>query len=788
MPNSNPSSYGSINSEGCPFPGSSGNTAFTDYTTPSARSWNSNNTTKPVTDIQEKDKLISFSFMKSGATVSNVRTSVSSQSVTVSWDLPSGVQPDGYAIYRDNRSLITLMDGSVKSYTQNGVSKGTYTYCVAPIYGVSESTKQCAIAIVSGETIDCPPVELLSAKVKGNSVVLNWSYDHSDAWISRCGDLASYVSYNLSSYTIATRFSVDDLKYIYGQKLTKVCFGVYDLSCKYTVKVWTPNQNSSNPDNPVLTQSVNPTATGIYEVVLNTPVNLNDPTKDLWIGIAFEQTSTPTYVAGVDGGPRKPNVNYLYYNNRWWMTNERDNMNFYIKGYVEMSSSGNSSMENIVQLDVDPLKSEATEENNIPEIEFATEKAVFLESAFTDNLKSIQAESSFLGYKVYRDNQYLKTVRTKSYTDGNVPEGNHVYCVSAVYGSCESEQACVSAISTIPPNPYFSINQLAASVIESTVKLTWEKPNEKGGTISYCSDAYGGGIGSSTSALNFDIAIRFTAGDLAAQNRTKLTKVRFMPGSVSSSYSIRVWQGGNSAAPEVLLIDQPVKANVAKAWQEVTLNTPLVLDIYEELWIGVHCSSPVGEYPAAYDRSLAVSGKGNMMYFSGEWLPATSVNANFTNNWCITGLLEPMESLSSYRVYRDGQLLGHTTTSEFTQSMVPHGTYVYEVSAVYEGDNESDKQRIDVSVIYAGIDQVLSDNLINVFPNPISRGGLMTIDLGIENVPAEILFYNITGKLVKKESVGNKVSQCNIDLSPGTYLMQVRLKNGKINTLKIVVN
>lgn len=52
-PSSTPSSYGYINSAGCPFPGSQLKTSFTDATTPSAQSWLKENTNTPITNIQE---------------------------------------------------------------------------------------------------------------------------------------------------------------------------------------------------------------------------------------------------------------------------------------------------------------------------------------------------------------------------------------------------------------------------------------------------------------------------------------------------------------------------------------------------------------------------------------------------------------------------------------------------------------------------------------------------------------------------------------------------------------
>lgn len=64
-PNSSPASYGSINSGGCPFPGTSGVTSFTDETTPSMKSWAGANTNKPITQIAENSttKTVTFQFM-----------------------------------------------------------------------------------------------------------------------------------------------------------------------------------------------------------------------------------------------------------------------------------------------------------------------------------------------------------------------------------------------------------------------------------------------------------------------------------------------------------------------------------------------------------------------------------------------------------------------------------------------------------------------------------------------------------------------------------------------------
>lgn len=61
IPNSQPSSYGNINTDGCPFPGSSGNTSFGTSSVPAAFSWSGEQTFIDMREIQlHSDKTISL--------------------------------------------------------------------------------------------------------------------------------------------------------------------------------------------------------------------------------------------------------------------------------------------------------------------------------------------------------------------------------------------------------------------------------------------------------------------------------------------------------------------------------------------------------------------------------------------------------------------------------------------------------------------------------------------------------------------------------------------------------
>ncbi|MBN2777846.1 MAG: M6 family metalloprotease domain-containing protein [Bacteroidales bacterium] len=138
---------------GDPFPGASNNTSFTDATTPSAQSYSSQNTNKPVTDIQEISQIIYFDFM--GGAVSGVpvaeftadnTTVLVGQTVNFT-DLSTGV-PDDYSWTFDGGTpgVSTDPDPSIVYNTP-----GTYdvTLYVSNTHGNHQITKTGYITVTS---------------------------------------------------------------------------------------------------------------------------------------------------------------------------------------------------------------------------------------------------------------------------------------------------------------------------------------------------------------------------------------------------------------------------------------------------------------------------------------------------------------------------------------------------------------------------------------------------------------------------------------------------------------
>lgn len=211
-------------------------------------------------------------------------------------------------------------------------------------------------------------------------------------------------------------------------------------------------------------------------------------------------------------------------------------------------------------------------------------------------------------------------------------------------------------------------NLTATTLMDNTVQLNWE-PSELGGQegwIGWDNGVVEGYLGL-TNPGEWHVASRFTANDMIPYVNGQLTTVKIIPGnSTTSSYAIKVWTGNNAAnlAAEVTITNP-----VPLGWNEVTLPTPVSIEMGEELWIGYYINqvdpASTGGYSASYDAGPSVAG---LYINSGTgW---SDLSASYDYNWIIQGYIEaqdgsliamepqpvPSRILEGYNVW-------HTTTS-----------------------------------------------------------------------------------------------------------------------------
>ena len=196
-----PTSYGSIDGAGCPFPGSGNKTSFSDATTPNSHSWAGADSNFPLTNIAENTaaKEISFCFINCSSpddpiTFTAIPAGISA--INLAW----GLNPDNASVmvafsttptfgipvpgmaYAAGNTIpgggIVLCNGTGISFNHTGLSPSTAYYYKAwsVLTGITYST-----GVTTNTTTLCPVVNTLpfTEGFSGNSVPNCWSLvDH----------------------------------------------------------------------------------------------------------------------------------------------------------------------------------------------------------------------------------------------------------------------------------------------------------------------------------------------------------------------------------------------------------------------------------------------------------------------------------------------------------------------------------------------------------------------------------------------------------------------------------
>ncbi len=137
----------------------------------------------------------------------------------------------------------------------------------------------------------------------------------------------------------------------------------------------------------------------------------------------------------------------------------------------------------------------------------------------------------------------------------------------------------------------------------------------------------GNSIGTDAAA-QFSIAHRWEPADIAPYDGMHVTMIRFFPRYQDATYTVTIWTGPDAGE----VYSQEVETFVNEDWNEIELDTPFEIDGSEDLWYGVHIDTQ-GGFPAGCDAGPPVAGKGNMMFWEGNWVELTDLNPDLTFNW-----------------------------------------------------------------------------------------------------------------------------------------------------------
>ncbi len=318
-----------------------------------------------------------------------------------------------------------------------------------------------------------------------------------------------------------------------------------------------------------------------------------------------------------------------------------------------------------------------------------------------------------------------------------VDEGTYdVSCSAAGYMTYVEEDVVITADQTetvdfelAAASEFPAPTNFEATVVNDVnVQLSWNSPFTE---LRYDDGENYDGIGTN-SATDFDVAIRFDTSDLDAFDGLSLNQVGFFPRYEDCDYYVRVWTGGSVNGTNVnagsMIVDQEVDVTIDQ-WNYFTLNTPVMIDASEELWIGFRANTG-GDHPAGCDAGPAVAYKSDLLNLGG-WFSLVTEYPNLNYNWNIVGFatggrgcddLVPLASsprnvdvfpafeqehtniitpeplnrnrdLEGYKIYRNGEQIAFVEDAfqlDYLDEALEPGTYTYYATAVYNNAaNES---------------------------------------------------------------------------------------------------
>lgn len=289
-------------------------------------------------------------------------------------------------------------------------------------------------------TVECEAVTNVAANVSedGNDVTLTWNKvsadqgggDGSTHTMTYSGPFAdNSVGMNgQADFDVAHKFPASELTNYVGWKISKIAFVPAEANCTYSLRAWT----GANGDNMILDQeipNVNISAENIVDVTGNATIVAG---QDLWVG--YRCNALAGFPAGVDAGPAVDGKGNMIKLDGVWdsLSNLASTLNY---NWCIVTTITNAKGES-VNITIEDAQNRVSSNNALVAQEIAP-------VAMT-----MPARSTFTGYKVYRDNEFLADVPagTTTYLDENVISGLYTYCVTAVYAdpACESEKVCTS--------------------------------------------------------------------------------------------------------------------------------------------------------------------------------------------------------------------------------------------------------------------------------------------------------------------------------------------------------
>ena len=331
--------------------------------------------------------------------------------------------------------------------------------------------------------------------------------------------------------------------------------------------------------------------------------------------------------------------------------------------------------------------------------------------------------SNAASYKLYRNgNLVASSLTTTSYTDTNLPYGEHAYYVKSVKSDGTmslKSNISVATVSFEGPVP----TDLTATLSGYNVNLSWTAPVSESAILQYGSGNPAGNIGFSGQAAMY-WAQRYPVTTLASYAGMGIDKVSVYF-AYTGTYTLYIYNG-NETGTTGLMYQTDYTAS-STGWKDINV-TNVPLDYTSDLWVVMYAPISIA-YPAVY-CSYSGSGVENASYYSSSGSGWSSTGNNIS--WLMKTYIS--DGTFTYNLYDGTNPVASNIegTSYAVSNIADNAAHQYTVKTNYYGGESAASNMVGFAVGTASIqgDLTLGDNdMMTVTQNSkLSVSGTMSND------------------------------------------------------------
>ncbi len=326
-------------------------------------------------------------------------------------------------------------------------------------------------------------------------------------------------------------------------------------------------------------------------------------------------------------------------------------------------------------------------------------------------------------YRLYRNgNLIASSLTTTSYTDTDLPYGEHAYHVKSVKSDgTMSLKSNISVAVVSFDGPVAT--DLTASLNGNTVNLSWTAPASESAILQYGSANPSGHIGFSGQAP-FYWAQRYPVATLASYAGMAIDKVSVYFG-YSGTYTLYIYNGDETGTSDLMY--QTDYTASSTGWKDIDVTNIVPLDYTSDLWVVMYAPQSIA-YPAGY-CSYSGSGAEDAAYYSSSGSGWYSMGDN--TSWVMKTYIS--DGTFTYNLYDGTNPVASNIegTSYTVSNIADNAVHQYTVKTNYYGVESAASNMVGFAIgtsSIASLDMAANDQMTITENSKLTVTGTLSND------------------------------------------------------------